>query len=175
MNAVRLNSFGSLKKVREYYTNILSGYIDVGIEKESEDYGKAIEILSSNNLPRNLLIDHSLNGGFQRIPVSNRARIKSLSLQQIALHAGKKISIPVQLTAEQLKAIDTIYDLYSQDDNLKKNNMDLFMTEWDKRSNLRVLREWWDNISMTLSITSVGKVLAHSNAQRCDKSLPPLN
>jgi hypothetical protein len=49
------------------------------------------------------------------------------------------------------------------------------MEEWNKLPNLNKLREWWDNINIRIQLTSVGKVLAHSNAQRCDKNLPPLN
>jgi len=49
------------------------------------------------------------------------------------------------------------------------------MEEWNKQPNLSKLREWWDNINTGIQLTSVGKVLAHSNAQRCDKNLPPLN
>lgn len=175
LNAVRLSSFGNLKKVREYYSNNLSGYTDVGIKKNSKDQAEAIEILDSNELPRNLLVDHAFNSDFQRIPVSNRVHIKEFSLQQIVLVGGKKAIVPVKLADVQLSAISSIYDLYLQDSKLKENNINLFMAEWEKRSNLRILREWWDNIPMILTITSVGKVLAHSNAQRCDKTLPPLN
>jgi hypothetical protein len=57
----------------------------------------------------------------------------------------------------------------------QKENIKLFMEEWDKKPNLKTLREWWDNIGATFKITTVGKVLAHSNAQRCNKNLPPLN
>jgi hypothetical protein len=49
------------------------------------------------------------------------------------------------------------------------------MEEWNKRKYLRVLREWWDGIDANVQVTSVGKVLAHANAQRCDKSLPMLD
>ena len=49
------------------------------------------------------------------------------------------------------------------------------MEEWDKRENLKTLREWWDTIGNSIQVTSVGKVLAHSNAQRCDKNLPSLD
>jgi len=175
LNAIRLNSFVSMKKTREYYSNFLSGYVDLGIEKESEDYKKAVEIFDSSNLPRNLLVDHDFNDGFQRIPVTNRGHIKNLYLQKIVMHEGGQRLITFPLTEGQLSAINSIYDLYSQDSKLRKSNIDSLMVEWDKRHHLKVLREWWDNIPMALTITSVGKVLAHSNAQRCDKNVPPLN
>ncbi len=175
LNAVRLSSFGSLKKIQHHYSETLAGYIDVGIEKDSDNHTKAIEILNSNKLPIRLLIDHSFNSSFQRLIVSNRKQIEFINLHQQVLHEGRLVLVPVKLTQDQLNAINSIYDLYSQDKKLKQKNIELFMAEWDKRPNLKILKEWWDNIPIILTITSAGKVLAHSNAQRCDNKLPPLN
>ncbi|MCO7229628.1 hypothetical protein NH398_10380 [Halomonas sp. CnH100-B] len=175
LNTVRLNSFGSLKKVQQYYPENLPGYIDVGIEKGSENHVKALEILDANHLPRVLLIDHSLNSDYLRIPVSNRDQIDSIPLQKTILQEGSIVIVPVKLTGSQVEAINSIYNLYSQNDGVKQSNINSFMDEWKKRPNLNALKKWWDNIPLILTITSAGKVLAHSNAQRCDKNLPPMN
>lgn len=79
------------------------------------------------------------------------------------------------MTDTQKSVINSIYDLYSKDINIRNQNVKNFMEEWNKLPNLNKLREWWDNINIRIQLTSVGKVLAHSNAQRCDKNLPPLN
>ena len=176
LNAVRLSSFGNLKKVQQYYPESLSGYIDVGIKKDSDDWAKAIEILEANNLPSGFLVEHSFNTDFLRIPVTNRKQIGSISLQQqVPLQGGMVKIVPVKLSEEQQEAVDSVYALYSKDNGLKQDNINSFMAEWDKRPNLRALKEWWDKIPIVLTITSAGKVLAHSNAQRCDSSLPPLD
>lgn len=175
LNAVRISSFGSLKKVKQYYTESLSGYIDVGIERDSGDHARAIEILDSNHLPRGLLVVHSLNSSYLRIPVSDKAQIDFISLQKSVVQGGSLVVVPISLTASQKEAINAIYDLYSQDGAVRQNNIDVFMEQWDKRPHLKIMKEWWDNIPSSLSITSAGKVLAHSNAQRCDKNLPPMN
>ncbi|MGX9418163.1 LPO_1073/Vpar_1526 family protein [Vibrio sp. WJH972] len=175
LSAVRLSTFGQLKKIQQFYPETLSGYIDVGIEKNSDNHKKAVEILNVNNLPLGLLVDHSFNSSFQRLPISNRQQIKSLTLQQQFLHQGQLILTPVRLSQEQVDAINSVYDLYSNDGNQKQKNIDSFMVQWDKRANLKVLKDWWDNIPMILNITSAGKVLAHSNAQRCDNKLPPMS
>ncbi|MGE4397041.1 MAG: LPO_1073/Vpar_1526 family protein [Sulfurimonas sp.] len=175
LNTVRINSFGNLKKVQQFFPEALPGYIDVGIKKDSENYTKAIEILDSNNLPKELLVEHSLNPDFLRIPIPRRAEIDSIALNQQVLHGGNVVVVSVKLSEGQVKAINSIYDLYIQDNGLKQKNINAFMEEWDKRPNLKVLKEWWDNIPASFTITSAGKVLAHSNAQRCDKSLPPMN
>jgi hypothetical protein len=175
LNTVRLNTLGSMKKVQQYYPERLSGYVDVGIEKDSENHAKAIEILNNSALPRNLLVDHSFNSDFQRICIPYRSSLNQISLNQPVNHEGRLIIIPVKLADEQIKTVNSMYDLYSQDGNLKNSNVDLFMKEWDKRPSLKALKDWWDDIPFSLTITAVGKVLAHSNAQRCDKKLPPLD
>ena len=91
LNTIRLNSIGSMKKVQQYYPEVLPGYIDVGIEKESENHAKSIEILSSNNLPRSLLADHILNNDFQRISIANRKNLDDISLQTQQIHACARV------------------------------------------------------------------------------------
>lgn len=174
LSAVRLSTFGQLKKIQQFYPETLSGYVDVGIEKDSENHKKAVEILNANNLPQALLVDHSFNSSFLRLPISSKQQIESLTLQQQFLHQGQLIVRPVKLSQEQIDAINSLYELYSSDGSQKQNNIAAFMAEWDKRPNLLALKEWWDNIPMIFNITSAGKVLAHSNAQRCDNKLPPM-
>jgi hypothetical protein len=175
LNAVRLTPFGGLKKVAQFYPEQLSGYVDVGIEKNSENHNKAIEILKRNNLPSSILIDHTFNSDFLRLCVARKKSIDELSMNIQIVDDGKLVTIQQKLSQEQKQAIQSIYELYTNDDIKKQNNINSFMSEWDKRSNLKILREWWDSISTGFTVTTVGKVLAHSNAQRCDKNLPPLD
>ena len=175
LSAIRLGSFGSLKKLEKFYPEILPGYVDVGIKYESEGHTKALEILDANNLPRALLVNHSLNSDYLRIPIPHRDGIDAFSLRQSVLRDGSVVAVNVKLSKEQIEALNTIYDLYSQDAGLKKSSINAFMEEWDKRPNLKNLKDWWNNIPAILTITSAGKVLAHSNAQRCDHNLPSMN
>lgn len=175
LNAVRLNSLGRLKKVVQYYPEILHGYIDVGIKKDSEDYTKATDKLDANNLPRDLLVEHTFNADFVRLPIPHRSQIESISFLQQVIRDSTITFAPVKLSKDQQKTIHSIFDLYNQDPGLRQDNITSFMAEWDKRSNLNALKEWWENIPCSLTITSAGKVLAHANAQRCDNTLPPMN
>ena len=175
LDAVRLGTFGKLKKIQEYYSEQLTGYIDVGIEKNSENYNKAIEILNNQNLPLNILVEHTFNDRFVRLNISHKNEISSLSFQKQIVDGINIKTVSISLSTEQINALNSIYDLYKQDNNIKQANIKLFMEEWDKNENLKILKDWWDNLDVFIQITSVGKVLAHSNAQRCDKSLPTLN
>lgn len=175
LNAVRLISFGSLNKIENYFPQKLSGYVDVGIDKNSENFVIALKILDENHLPRELLVDHDLDDKYVRLLVTSKREINSIMLLKSVAQNGATHSTPVSLAEKQIEALNSIYSLYSQDDVLKKKNIDSFMSEWNSRKNLKILREWWDGIPTSFAITSAGKVLAHSNAQRCDSNLPSLN
>ena len=175
LDAVRISTFGSLIKIEQFSTQQFSGYVDVGIEKESESYSKALEILDENKLPKSLLVEHQFNNNYARLSLINRDNIKSLKVQRLEMRDGGVAAVQVELSENQIQSLHSIYDLYKNDGNLRKQNVDYFMKEWDKRENLSKLKNWWDAISTSFQITSAGKVLAHSNAQRCDKTLPPLN
>lgn len=175
LDAVRLNSFGGLKRIDHYYPEQLSGYVDVGIKKNSPNYVRAMQILGANALPHTILVEHALNSGYVRIPVSNRQEIQSLNLIHSVLQQGRLVELFVTLSEKQKDAMNSVYDLYDDDQSIKDQNTRLFMENFERRENLKTLKEWWNSLNVGAQITSVGKVLAHSNAQRCDKNLPPLN
>lgn len=175
LGAVRLNPVGELKKIEDYYPEQLHGYVDVGIKKNSENFDKAVSIVETNGLPKEILIEHALNYEFVRIPVSNRQQIESLTVTKQFFDQGIFIPQSVNLSDSQKKAVNMIFDLYSQDANVKSENIRLFMKNWDERTNLNILKKWWNSINIGAEVTFVGRVLAHSNAQRCDSSLPSLD
>lgn len=175
LNTIRIGEFRRLKKMEEYYSEQFAGYIDVGIKKLSQEYYKAIELLNSNNLPLNILIEHELNTDYIRLNIFNKKDIDTLKLTHQISFNGHTIPLESPLTDTEKNAIRSIYDLYKQDVEIRQENVNKFMEEWNKRANLKILREWWNNIEVSIQLTSVGKVLAHANAQRCDESLPSLN
>lgn len=176
-NAVRLSSFGDMKKINQYYSECLEGYVAVGIKRDTDEYIKAKEILESVSLSIEIcMVNHALRDGYVRLPIVQKSGIDKITLQiEIPYGNGKLPPFLHALSAEQKTALKNIYELYSNDETLKNENISRFMEEWDKRPNLVRIRNWWDNIPESFTITLVGKVLAHVNAQRCDKNLPPLD
>ncbi len=179
LNAIRINSFGSLKKIDKYYPEALSGYVDVGIDKTSENYQEAIEIVKEADLPKDILCDHELRPGYVRLRILSIDRVDLLSVtrQQKINIGGQEIILPIHIgiTDNQKESIKKIYALYSNDAELKAQNVSKFIEKWDEYDNLKNLRAWWDAIPVSYTITPVGRVLAHANAQRCDPNLPALN
>ncbi|WP_424687933.1 LPO_1073/Vpar_1526 family protein [Halarcobacter ebronensis] len=174
LNTIRLNLFGNLKKLEEYYPLVLSGYIDVGIEKNSENHNKALEILSKEELPSDILVEHALNDNYLRLEIANKEHINDIQIESSNGKFGQ-IKVFNPLTKKQITAANSIYALYNRDQVLKEQNIKLFFEEWDKKPNLKKLKDWWNGLTNSIQVTSVGKVLAHSNAQRCSPNLPPLD
>ena len=179
LDAIRINSFGSLKKIAQIYPETLAGYVDVGIDKKSENYQRATEIVKEADLPNDILCDHELRPEFVRLQILNIDRLDLLSFtRQLKIKLdGQEIiqTIPMAVTDSQKEAVKKIYALYNNDPALRSQNISKFMEKWDEHEYLKRLRNWWDAIPMSYSITPVGKVLAHANAQRCDTTLPAFN
>ncbi len=165
LGAIRMNTVSQMKSFADFYSNKLSGYVCTGIEKSSEDYIKAKKLLDEINISSDILIDNILNPGYVRLPIVSLNNINFIS---------KVIHIP--LSEGQNVILKEIVSLYSKKDaNLIQQVKHNFFMELEQRPYLKLLKEWWDKIPFGITITEVGKVLAHVNAQRCDKSLPPLN
>lgn len=137
LDAIRISNFGNLKKIEQLYPERLSGYIDVGIEKTSEDYNEAIELLKINGLPQNILIEHELNTSFVRVNLLDKKDIDSLALTQQISNNGQLTVVTIPLSDKQKDAIRTIYDFYNKDANTRQQNVNKFMEEWNKHPNLK--------------------------------------
>lgn len=174
LGAIRINSFGNLKKIQEYYPKQLEGYVAVGIKKNSENYNEAIRILLEAGLSLDTLIEHSLNSDYVRIDIPYESVIDTMVGANVIMKNNILQMANQPLSEAQRKAMHSVYHLYQKDEMVEKQNIQKFMAEWNARPNLRTLQVWWDSIPSSFVITSIGRVLAHANAQRCDSSLPHL-
>jgi hypothetical protein len=166
LDALRINQFGSLKKIDQYYTEQFSGYVDVGIDKTTDDFQKALELVKESKLPSDILCDHELRPGYARLRLQNIDQLDLVaihSIQQFNLN-GQIVSLPVQsqLSDEQKQTVKNIYALYSKESNLRDENIAEFFKLWDTYESLKKLRNWWDSIPGLFTITAVGRVLAHA-------------
>ena len=172
LDAVRINQIGEFKSIEDIYTTRLDGIVVVGIKKDSEEYNQAKDILQKSGLNFDAsLVENSLNSDFVRIRIDSIEDIQNMQIVRVV--NGVKNFTP--FSDMQKQAIYSVIELYSKDSNLMTEVKKTFMDEWMKRPNLNKLKLWWDKLPYAFSITSVGKVLAHANAQRCDKTLPSLN
>ena len=169
LNALRTSSL-ELKKLAAYYPNFLDGYICAGLQKDSESYQKAIDILNSANLPHILLTDHELLNGYVRLPTRTQGLISDIIFPCFT-DATSTFSIR-KANSQEMIALNEVWALYSDDSKLKKQVRNEFMQRWDTYQALHTVHTWWDSIPRSFTITPIGKVLAHANAQRYNKSVP---
>ena len=160
LRAMRVGGTGRLKKIKEVIPSVVPGYMDVGILKGSENHWKAISLLAWQGLPLDILVEHDLNKDYLRVNLLRRGMIDEVGL-------GESPDGPMYcLTKSQRNAIESLYDLYVQDESLRRENISKFIEEWDKWPSLRALRLWWDAVKEYPEITSIGSVLAQANAER---------
>lgn len=164
LDAVRISSFGGMKLLEDYWYDQFDGYLKNGIEEKSEKHNEAKEVLTKAGFSQNFLIKNTYNEKYVKLSVLNKTRISNLSI------TGGLGSRPI--TDEEKCAVEKVYDMY---DGSKMPKED-FIKEIEKYPNLKELREWWNALKeQNIQITSVGRVLAHSNAQRIDRNLPPID
>lgn len=166
LGAARLASFGEMKKLCEYYADTLTGYVCTGIERTSDDYKKAVDILTKVHISANIMVDNECLDGYVRLNIRNRAAIKDLSFDS---RDGK-----VPLSTEQIDALEQVWALYAKDNKLKQQVKNKFAELLNGFEALSKLQQWWDGIPGCFDITQVGRVLAHTNAKRCDPNIPDM-
>jgi len=164
LDALRISSFGGTKLLEDFWYEKFDGCIKNGIEENSEKHNEVKEILTKAGLPENCLVKNTFNKKYFKISVSNRSMIAKISIES---SSGKRL-----LTQNEISALEEVYDLCNDNKILKED----FIKEIEKYPKLKKLREWWNTTlkEQSIQITSVGRVLAHSNAQRIDRNLPPL-
>jgi hypothetical protein len=168
LDAVRISSFGGMKLLEDFWYERFDGYVSKGIKIDSEEHIKARDLLKNQKLSPECLVNNSLDANYVKIPVINKNAISNLHVHS---SANLKAAL-TPISSEQKDALEEIYSLYSSEKMPKEE----FVEHLDRYKNLKTLREWWNLLNdKHVQLTSVGKVLAHSNAQRIDPSLPPLN
>lgn len=172
LDAVRASSIGTFKKFAEFYSKAFDGYTCVGIQKDSENHIKALEILNEAHLPTDLLVAHELNDGFVRLCVRDQGSIADMQLTVI--YQGVIVGYR-KVNPQETDALNKIWGLYITDSKLAEQVKHAFMKKWDTYDALRLTRTWWENLPHSFTITPIGKVLAHANAQRYNPKVPNIN
>ena len=161
-----MNTWGSMRKFSDYYASQLNGYICVGIEKNTSEYHKALEILNNARIAPEILIDNELLENYVRLAIHGKSQID----YKRTIHRENLIAWP----QEQLEAMWKVWELYSSDETKLETVKENFIKLWDRHPVLHTVRGWWEHIPGTLDITRTGKIIAHTNVKRCDPTIPDL-
>ena len=172
LDAVRVSSMGEFVKLSDFYANNWDGYICSGIQENSENHIKALKILHETNLPANWLVPHELNEGYVRLPVRDQYSIAEMTVP--TFEHGEFVSYRA-IVQQEVDALNKIWNLYSKDSAQKLKVKHAFIEKWDSYHTLSLIHTWWDTIPHSFTITPIGNVLAHANAQRYNSQIPSLN
>lgn len=167
LDAARFSTFGRLKKLEEYWKEKFSGFVSTGIKNDSEKWNEIDKILSSVGLNRSFLIPNELLPNFFIIPVISKDEIQNLKFRNGLFQ--------IQFSSNQKDALEKIYNMYETPSNVKQIVYENFIKKMDSYKNISIVRQWWNSIPHAITVTSVGRVLAHSYAKKCDHSLPDIN
>ena len=164
LKLVRVETFMRMKNLTDCYSNEFNGYVCVGIKKNSDNYNKAVEILERVNLTKNDLIINELNESYVRLPLVINKVFNSIR------HFTKQGDI-VPLSIEQQKAYEMVISLYEKNENVLNANKNRFNQMWSKFPNLVKVKEWWNKINGSFTVTTTGYVLAYANLNNINKSI----
>ncbi len=171
LGAIRINSVFSNTDIISKYAKYFSVDSYTGIAKDSENYQKAMELLSTSNLPTSFLQENELNEAYVRLPALVESDVDSFIWVIDPFTPSQIKMIP---NAEQISIFHQIWKLYDNSNECKKIANNNFKDLFYSHKNLLELDKWWKSIPHNFSLTAVGKVIAHANAQRLDSSIPPL-
>lgn len=173
LDAVRLSPLGKLKKLEEYWAKKYSGFVAVGIKKEGDNWSEVTDMLEKCGLSQNSLVDNILLDEYALLPVIQKQNIDCLSQNLISIVDSSVTQIPI--TEDQKQTLHKIYSMYDKSGDLQNKVKNAFIKKLDSYESIKTVRTWWNSIPQAINVTSVGRVLAHVNAKRCDPSLPDLN
>lgn len=166
LGAIRTVHFVKLKPLEQYSVERFEGYSCIGIERNSDNFKKAEEYLAKVALNDSILVDNECFEGYVRLPIIKRKYINDFLVSN-----GDNYR---HINDAEKKALESIWELYENDAQKLTEVHNNFMKLWDSFESLKKLHVWWNDIPYSFSITQVGTILAHTNAKRCDKSIPDL-
>ena len=158
---VRIDSFQATSKLDEFISYKYDGYICTGIKENSKEYNKAIKLLQESQLPSSILKKNECLEGYYRLATKN-GEVNSI----IELYG---------LNKQQINALLQIREMYSEKPFLKQQVKNQYMRIWDSYKTLECLKLWWNSFPIEFEITNVGRILAQTNAKRCDPSFPEIS
>lgn len=170
LDCIRISSINKFKKLEDVYFDALNGYTKIGIKKDSDSYIKATETLKASNLDKDCLIDHELLDGYVRLPLVYEKDLKKLN--HIITFNGQLYELEINEIQQQ--AFHDVWSMYETSPQLQKKLKDNFVKELYSRTHIKTVADWWNKIPNAFTVTSVGKVIAFTNANRCGSQMPSL-
>ena len=181
LGAINTNTIVSLKPFMEVMFSELSGYACAGIKKDTDNYTTAREILKGTRFHTNILVDNELLEGYVRLPICKLdipdkivvevSSVKNYSMNSVSYSR----SIEYVLSDPEKEILRSIVELYDNNHVVIKEVKKRFDEKMKSYPYICEAMAWWDSLKHSINLTSVGKVIAHTNAKSIAPSLPDLD
>lgn len=171
LKVIRIQSFGQFPSLHELQKRLFPGYVVCGIPKNSENINEIYQLLEESSLPRTSLIENELDSNYYRLPLAN---INDITEMDYFDNSTPFFHGRVRLNEKQISNIKKIISYYENDGIKLKEISEKFNAKWNSFENLKRISEWWAKLPCSFGVTSIGKVLAITNAQRIDSTLPKI-
>ena len=182
LNAIRVDYNASLVEFSEHLSSLLSGYVSTGIKKESESYKKAVALLEETRFKSNALIDHELITGYVRLPIVNIQSLKSIKINanfyaetQNGFPRPYSNEVTIDLTEQEINIFHLVIDLYDNNPSVNEKVYESFKHMLNSYRAINKISTWCDSFDFYIELTSIGKVIAHTNAKSIDHTLPDMD
>lgn len=169
LKVIRIQSFGKFSSLSELQKRLFSGYVVCGIPKDFENIAEIYRLLDECSIPRTCLIVNELDPEYLRLPIVHLNEINQLDYVDLNVPF---INGQIQLNQKQIENINKIITFYDKDSKKLKEIENRFMEKWNTFPSLKKIGEWWSQLPCSFNVTSIGRVLSITNAQRIDNSLP---
>lgn len=166
LSAIRIDSSGinSLKKFDEFIPLLLSDYLISGIDKTSKEYLEIKNKFEKEDIPTQLITQNPLKPGnvYLNIP-------SDIDKLEIVSPDGTKRLIKLnERQRNTIKEVRPILNCIEKSPELKKELVKMC----NSFSCLKLVKDWWDQIPFSFSITPAGKALANAYAHGKDSKIP---
>lgn len=175
LGALNAVSWGSMRKYEDFIPSMLSGYVCAGIKKGTEAHNQALSLLKENSIIGLNLIDNELLPDYVRLPISYKEYIDKISFPQTIIVDGKPCTFTLQYTEKQKSCLKEIWNMYDANSTLIDQVKTKFIEKMDTFPNIVKTKKWWNSLKGSINLTSVGRVIAHTNAKSIDNSIPDLD
>ncbi len=169
LKCCRLDNVHTYVKGLDFYISKHKYLFTSGIVKDSENYKKAIEILKTNNLPNSIIVSNELFDNYFRLDIADDKSIEGLRL----ISNVGPYQYESQLSDQQKNALREILKLYDTSiskDKIKESMLNII----NNFKHLNLFLDWFNGLKFVVEITSVGRVLAYTNAKMKDNDLPDI-
>lgn len=170
LSAIRLGIEGidSFKKIEEYMPQQLSQYLISGVEDNSEELNSIKSEFVQCEIPISCLVPHPLKPNFIMLNTL-------LDVEQMIIikHVNGLITY-LPLDAKQKEIMNRAVSVLRKDESTNLAMRDNLMKEWDKFSNLKIVKDWWNTLPCHFTITPVGAALANAYAHGKEPNVPSL-